>query len=536
MNARNHVFAFVLAFFLIAVVAIFLLLRDRMLPTWAINNLAMIEVASAYYPSSSNWESDFENDNHPWYSEPKNNLDRNPIESLQGTTRPDPVYRTLNWTLGRSLLMLDSADKAAEPLAQAATRDPGNPLLYHELTFALSESKQYDQVVSLSKQRLEMPQTAFTNDRIALAWLEQTGEKSYAEVLRLRPKDLYANYQLWREIEVSNPQSNLNAAYIDHLTHFDHTAVAPTDTRLLPFALQVIPALLEKGVWDLELATRAISFLVWRYPENLAVQELLNTLIVTYPAVPNWPYYLGELYQRGGDLDRAREQFERAFTLDETQRLENTTANETSLSVEQEIESLLTDTYGLPIGSVKLGPNLLSGGDFEPPAKNTLQSWQIVDSRLRGSDEALFLAGLDSLHPGDGKYAARIDGLWRKEASPHYYGLAAVHDEVEGAYWLPIEPQQIYLVSGEFRLSADTMRASVYLGSPQTNLVASSLPSSENQWQPFAFLGCHTQPEIENMQFIIEAQDPGTLWVDSLSIRTLDIENSTELCQSLTLS
>ncbi len=544
-----------LVIFLVSILCIFLIFRGRTLPPWAINNLAMVRFADSLYQAAEGGTTDFKSESLPWFLVQTTALDEELIPLLNSATAFDPANKTLIWTLGRVLLASQKAYDAGEILTPLANQNAANPLVYHELIYALSLSGQHSQVVSLFNQNPELPETDYTNDMVAYALLEQAGGQSLDAVVELRPLDIYANYILWKESEQKD------TAYRDNLTRFDYTAVSPIDDRLLLPLFNVIPALLEVGVWDFELTTRVVSFLVWKYPQMPGVQDLLDELVKLYPQQSTFRYLLGELSHRQGNLDIARENYEFSFTLDRNQtdaayqlwliaenlgdqqtasywhnQLEEVVGDAVFLANESVWEALVAQTYNLPADNLQLGFNMLPEGDFEKQEGERLQSWHEVDSRKRNSNEALFLSGLDSLLTSGGKYAARIDGLWREDPSPHYYGFSSVPDQVQGAYWLPVEPHKIYLVSGNFKLSDSDMRASVYLGNPETNLVVDNLQTRANLWQPFVFLGCHTGSETENMQFIIQSQDPGTLWVDNISFRIVQIENAAELCDSLAIS
>ena len=92
--------------------------------------------------------------------------------------------------------------------------------------------------------------------------------------------------------------------------------MGPTDERLLEYAAQVIPKLLEKGMWDREKTLNVVSYLVWQHNTAAGVVQLLEDLSARYPTQPDWPFYLAELYHRRGDLDQAETAYEQVLQID----------------------------------------------------------------------------------------------------------------------------------------------------------------------------------------------------------------------------
>lgn len=152
-------------------------------------------------------------------------------------------------------------------------------------------------------------------DAIAVAYLDAGGREVLEKVKWLRPGDLYVNYRLWKEAQQAGDLTSA-AAYSEMLTYFPLEAISPADERLLDYAAEVIPVLLDEGLWDRDKTLNVVSFLVWQHHGADGVAWLLEQLMERYPAEPEWPFYLAELYHRRGDLDRAETVYRHVLALD----------------------------------------------------------------------------------------------------------------------------------------------------------------------------------------------------------------------------
>jgi len=198
-------------------------------------------------------------------------------------------------------------------------------LLYDDVLTALSRAGESEDELALYEAAPPPKSTQAVSDTVALAYLEQVtrgqgeGETrrggEWEQVLELRPGDLYANFHLWKQAQEAG-DVQAAAAYSETLTYFPLEAVDPTDERLLGYAAQVIPKLLEEGVWDREKTLNVVSYLVWQHNTAAGVVQLLEGLTARYPAQPDWPFYLAELYHRRGALDQAETAYKQALQID----------------------------------------------------------------------------------------------------------------------------------------------------------------------------------------------------------------------------
>jgi tetratricopeptide (TPR) repeat protein len=233
------------------------------------------------------------------------------------------------WGLGRAALAAGDAETAADALGPLAGSAGHNPLLYDDVLTALSYGGRPGEVVALHESTPRPQSTQAISDVVALAYLDlvaggqgdkDTGRQEevrhwleWASVLR--PGDLYATYHLWRQALQSGDLAGATV-YSETLAYFPLEAVHPADERLLGYTADVIPALLEEGLWDREKTLNVVSFLVWQHNGATGTERLLEQLSERYPAAPDWPFYLAELYHRREDLDQAEAAYRQVLEID----------------------------------------------------------------------------------------------------------------------------------------------------------------------------------------------------------------------------
>jgi tetratricopeptide (TPR) repeat protein len=211
------------------------------------------------------------------------------------------------WALGRTALAVGDVETAAGALKPLMEGAGHNPLLYHDALTAFSYGGRPEEVTALYELAPPPQRTQTITDAVVLAYLEgsreageQGGRGALERVQELRPGDLYANYFLWKQAHETG-DAEAAAVYSHMLTCFPLEAVHPADERLLDYAAEIIPALLEDGLWDHDKTLNVVSFLVWQHHGAPGVERLLQRLIERYPAEPDWLFYLAQLYHRRGD-------------------------------------------------------------------------------------------------------------------------------------------------------------------------------------------------------------------------------------------
>jgi tetratricopeptide (TPR) repeat protein len=227
------------------------------------------------------------------------------------------------WGLARACLALGRVGvqeevnhaTAAAVLRLLVSDNTRNPIIYQDALLAFLSADRSQDVIKLYEANPPLQQTQLMSDTVACAYLQRGAPDDVARAYALRPGDLYANYHLWH---MAQDASDVEAATVfsDTLVYFPLEAVHPTNERLLDYAAEVIPFLLEEGLWDRERTLNVVSFLVWQHSGASGVERLLEQLIRRYPAEPDWPFYLAEFYHRRGDLGRAEVAYRQVLEVD----------------------------------------------------------------------------------------------------------------------------------------------------------------------------------------------------------------------------
>jgi tetratricopeptide (TPR) repeat protein len=504
--------------------------------------------------------------------------------------RDGPAAR---WGLGRAALAAGDAETAAdalEPLAGSAER---NPLLYDDVLMALSYSGRPEEVIALYESAPPLQRTGAISDVVALAYLdlvtgglgdERTGgqgevgqwlERSNA----LRPGDLYASYHLWRQ---ARERGDMEAAtvYSETLAYFPLEAVHLTDERLLGYAADVIPVLVEEGLWDREKTLNVVSFLVWQHNEAAGTEWLLEQLIERYPTDPDWPFYLAELYHRRGDLDQAEAVYRQTLMVDpeyvqaylrlgmvteaqsqnpsprsqewlaaaeewyaqyhavarddllglkrlaevctalQDARVESESCQEAALQEALEARAddrrIVAEWLGVPVEGVALGPNLVENGRFEEGQEGQLERWYF-QTYLGPGKEGLYFAGPDAL-AGEGN-AARIIGLRG--------GLmddgTATYGELVGEE-LTLSPGGWYVISARYRTQNLSGNGLLFLGEwfkpDGVRLTHTYLEDSSGEWRQVSIL-VRGQDWKMAVVPLVRNWALGSVWFDDLQVRPI---------------
>lgn len=304
---------------LVGMLALLLLLRGPALTSAAWTNAGMLSLRDALLSRADDVPG-----NYPLYAV----LDETPatdraMKNLRRAANLNENGLTPRWALGRAALALGDEEVAAGALEPLVKKAEINPLLYLDMLSVSSYGGQPKDVIALYE-TYPLPQhTQAISDAVALAYLERSrvaerpgDPEALVSAAALHPGDLYANYHLWRAA-VESGDAQTTAVYSETLVYFPLEAVHPTDDRLLDYAAEVIPALLEEGLWDRGKTLNVASFLVWQHNRAGGVERLLKRLIERYPTEPDWPFYLAELYHRRGDLDRAEAAYRQVLALDQ---------------------------------------------------------------------------------------------------------------------------------------------------------------------------------------------------------------------------
>ena len=318
-------------FLISAILLAALLLHGPALLSRAMGNAGMVALRDALLFEVTHPDAPLRAGVYPLYNALPERKAEPPVAMLRRAVALDSNSPTARWGLGRAALVMGDEATAADALQPLTGRVKHNPLLYHDALAAFSYGGKHAEVIALYEAVSPPERTRAVSDTVALAYLDlatggqgdkgtrRQGEGETGQLLerakKLRPGDLYANYHLWAQVRQGGDLEAM-AAYSETLTYFPLEAIDPGDERLLDYAAEVIPALLEDGLWDREKTLNVVSYLVWQHDEATGVERLLEQLVERYPTEPGWPFYLAELYHRRGDLEQAEAAYRQVLAVD----------------------------------------------------------------------------------------------------------------------------------------------------------------------------------------------------------------------------
>jgi len=239
-----------------------------------------------------------------------------PAETLfRRALSADGGNTTARWSLARVLLLSGRNTAAASLLTPAPAAARSNPLLFLDVLAAYNDAERPSEVISLweSARLGPLPQSA--RDVVALSYLNVEPPDALEKARLLRPNDLYINLRLWQASRQGTQLSFAETAH-EQLVNFSLGSVVPDDAGLQAYASRAIADLLADGIWSYPRTIHVIAFLVSDRFQMSLPERLLKLLEERDPRNPDWLYFLGDLYSRRGETDRARRLFEETLRAD----------------------------------------------------------------------------------------------------------------------------------------------------------------------------------------------------------------------------
>lgn len=127
-------------------------------------------------------------------------------------------------------------------------------------------------------------------------------ESSLQQVLAYNPYNLWANIRL---LETLPPASSEREYILQNLHEFPASSLTPIQPEAVSFIAEAVRDLLYSGIWTEAEAYQALTTLVWRFPMDNSLEQVLNQLRQNYPNDPTYDFLLGELLFRSSTPNHA---------------------------------------------------------------------------------------------------------------------------------------------------------------------------------------------------------------------------------------
>lgn len=456
------------------------------------------------------------------------------------------------------------AEKLINPLPDTVNFDPRD---YLDLIKILDKTKTPDDVIDFFYRIPEGMKTVEINDLVALAFIRKfnlSNNLTYLyEAQKYRPVDLYVKNELYL-----NNDKNVS---LEELQKISIDALIPENEELLPWTLNAISSLYIENIWSGDYLEKALSILVWKYPDSRDLQGLLVYLQKEKPLKNNLlNYYLGEIYYLENNNKGALENFiihadsgvdnipslERAIELCENEinlcSVQQTqTIKSELLSKLEEINSTLSavcdgispalncvvdrsanglENYGYQNSfEFKQGPNLIDNGNFiDWNNVNSPRYWRLLDYNFQNGEGA-FLGGRYLANKIYEKYVVRISGLW---ATHPYSSFGLWYWRSSYAQGIKLDPKAVYILTLKYStLNIGIKDLTIWtLGSlpvcdnqyMRTRKSQISLPASNGAWIIAELRLCNQENKPVEINPMVRLWSAGDVLLSEISLRKLD--------------
>lgn len=244
-----------------------------------------------------------------------------PLTSSTPSREPEKISSPgLRWTLGRIALAEGDYTLAADMFVPLQDQAQTDPLLFETILVAFAYGGHADSAIALYAQA-DAPFRSLpprVSEALAFAHLAQAVQDNWSAaqlqaVLAIRPNDLTAIYYAWRAALAADQTTEAESLY----TQLQYRASLPQDAPLWEYALPVLVKMASGNIWKEEKIAAIGSHLAWTYHNaNTGLQVLQALVDQSPPQSPQqsqWYYFLGNAYQRKGDLTSAYTEYEKAL-------------------------------------------------------------------------------------------------------------------------------------------------------------------------------------------------------------------------------
>lgn len=196
-------------------------------------------------------------------------------------------------------------------------------------------------------------------------------------------------------------------------------------------------------------------------------------------------------------------------------------------------EPVIAALLEVPHEAIRLGPELVEGGDFEPDGPcvtcqppslslNYPPGWlPSVMADGQTWNLGAFSVGFDASHSVSGQYSLRIDGLIvEREMTLEPARAGMLYTGVE------LEAGEPYVVSFYYRTEGTSGLTSTLWLSPDPLILTAGdypLPPTDGAWRRVLIIGWNRNVAPATIQPILRSFGEGHVWFDAFSVRPIDV-------------
>lgn len=502
------------------------------------------------------------------------------IDDFTAALTFEPANTITYRQLAQTYLQSNQPAKALAAAQQALALAPDNPLAQLELGDIYDRLGDNEQAIAhyeaglvedrqpqLVANYLQLAERLWaSDDRAGAVAIWQDKMRGYSH------GNLYANWRLARyfadDQEAATP-------YQDGVRYFSLTSIAVLpDRRLDQYQAQAFAGAVADGLWTRETLLNVVSYRVWQN-QSQATENVLQAILAKQPTDADLHFYLGEMYQRRGDLAQAEAVFRRVLEIDSkyapaylrlgmvaeakcgrqtagcaslpeaarwyeqyhTLALTDvlglrklTEADEAlgkpeALALRAELEAqtddrrLVAEALKLGRDEFELGENLIKEMNFENGLLVRDENWQWDAWQGPTNNDALFFAGQDELEE---KNTARTQTLWLR---PVAEGGGLPYADYGQS--IQFQPNTFYALSFYYKTN-DFQEGSAFVGllefvlQPRFVFTHTNLPETGSMWKKGIFVGKSYQEAIE-LRLLLRNWGRGNVEFNQVELRQVKL-------------